>query len=218
MNHFDYSEARDLFEKYIESFFPLFSEDQKNLADELSNKLKDLEGVSMEIVDTNSRLFIIENPSPNINDEIEFMGFKIKLQRADPNIPIMLDNATRAYQKSFQNPFSGEEVKKMENKLARLASEFYIIANRIAHIAKKLPALESFKANTVRIIRSQLLEHPEGKSSGVTYDTFSYSKNDGPCIKGFRVGARLEHMDKGFKNNNEEFLAEFENVVSKSLK
>lgn len=195
----------------------MLSQQQKNLADELSNNLKDLQDISNEIVSINSNIFAIEDHSPNINDEIEFMGFKIKMERADSNIPIMLDNVSKAYPKSFQNPFSSEEVKKMENKLARAAYEFYRVAHRVAHITKKLPKLKSFKANSIRIIRNQLIEHPENKDSGVTYDSFSYSKNEGPYIKGMRTGDQLENMDKGFKNNSEEFLSELTKVLNQSL-
>lgn len=217
MNHLDYTEVITLLEEYKKNFSSIFSEEEKNLADELSNNLKDLEATSSEIIDINSRIFELEDPSPNTDDEIDLIFFKIKLQRADPNIPIKLDNATRAYQKSFQSHLSTEEVKKMENKLSRITSEFYRIAHRVAKITESLPKLKAFKATTIRVIRNNLIEHPEGKRSQVTYDTFSHSKNEGPYVKGLRTGDHLEHMDKGFKNNSEEFLAELTQVLNQSL-
>lgn len=213
MERIDFSEVKKLFKEYKNKFLPTFSNIQKDLVDEMDNCIQDLCDVSDEIVNTINILFAGEALIPNESDEIELMGFKIKLKRADPNVPIKLDNATRAFSRSLSISSSSEETKKSERKLMRATFEFYRIAHRISHITESLPSLDGFKAKDIRIIRNHLIEHPEKKDSGVTYDSFSYSKNEGPYVKGLRIGQKTNHMDKGFKINNEEFVSELERAL-----
>lgn len=217
MDHLNYPKIKRLFQNYKEKFSPSFTPQQEDLAKELANNLSDLEQIHADIVNINSELFDVPGLSPNSEDEIEFVGFKLKLKRADPNVPIQLDNVTRAYSRGGTLPSVTSETKDKERRLERLASEFYRVAHRVAHIAEKLPALTTFKATPIRIIRNNLIEHPEGASSGVTHDSFSYSKNEGPYVKGLRVGDKIQHMDKGFEINNEEFLFELEAILLQSL-
>lgn len=217
MNHCNYSEVRELFKNYREKFSTQFDVRQIDLASEFSNSLADLEQISHEIVDLNAELFLLENFEPNEGDEIEIMGFKLRLKRADPNVSIKLDNATKAYSRDEERFPTAPYVSEKERRLERLASEFYRIAHRVAHIAENLPTLQKFKAAKIRIIRNQLIEHPEGENSGTTHDSFSYSKNEGPFIKGLRVGGQTKHMDSGFKINNEEFLRELKAVLLQGL-
>lgn len=214
MNHLDYSQVKELVEKYLIKYSDIFSIKEKDLCGEFKNCLNSLNAISIEIIDILNELFSETTLVPNENDEIEFMGFKLKLKRADPNIPIKLGNATIAYSKG-QDPLITSK-KDKENKLERLALEFYRTAHRIIDITEKLPKLESFKARDIRIIRNQLIDHPEGKG-GITHDSFSYSKNEGPYIKGLRIGNQLDHMDKGFKINSENFLNELESVLKGAI-
>lgn len=186
MEHLNYLEIKELFQNYKEKYSSSFTPQQKDLADELANNLGDLEQISTNIVNINSQLLDVASLSPNDEDEIEIMGFKIKLKRADPNVPIQLDNATKAYSRGDVLPSVTPDTKDKERRLERLSLEFYRVAHRVAHIAEKLPALTTFKATPIRIIRNHLIEHPEGTDSGITHDSFSYSKNEGPYVKGWR--------------------------------
>jgi len=203
MNHFNYSEVKDLFQKYRELQLPAFTSQAKDLASEFANALNDLEQISTDIVEINSQLFDIAGLTPNDKDEIELMGIRLKLKRANPNVPIKLDNVLRAYSRGDEVMPVPPEIRAKERKLERLALEFYRVAHRIAHIAVSLPGLEKFTAEPIRIIRNNLIEHPEGGNSGITHDSFSYTKNEGPYIKGLRVGDKKQHMDRGFKVNND---------------
>ena len=214
MKDFDYSEVKSLLAKYGTKFSGGFSSQQEDFFEELTNKLNDLDTISKEIVSLVSNLSKNEKLIPNQDDEIEIMGFKIKLQRADPNVPIQLDNTSKAYLRGEKRLISKED-KIKEEKLERLTSEFYTTAHRVVHIVGGLPDLKSFKATSIRIVRNQLIEHPEG--SGVTYDSFSYTKNEGPYIKGLRKDNQIAHMDKGFKMNNQEFLDELKSILTKVL-
>ena len=215
MNYLDYSKIKDLIEKYIIKYSRTFSALEKDLSMELKNCIENLDSTSVEIVDILHELFSDTRLVPNENDEIEIMGFKLKLKRADPNIPIELDNATIAYSKGY-GPL--RIVKKdKENKLERLSIEFYRTAHRIIDITEKLPECKNFKAHDIRIIRNNLIDHPEGKGSGITHDSFSYSKNEGPYIKGLRIGNQLKHRDKGFKINSENFINELFSILSTAV-
>lgn len=217
MDRYNYSEVKELLQSYTEKFSSSFTTQQKDLVSEFINKLGDLEQISSDIVNVNSHLFDASSFNLNNEDEIEIMGFKLKLKRADPNVPIQLDNATKAYSRGNVLSSVNPETIDKERRLERLASEFYRVAHRIAHIAEKLPVLTIFTAKSIRMIRNHLIEHPESTDSGITNDSFSYSKNEGPLVKGLRVGDKAQFMDKGFKINNEEFLSELKIVLLKSL-
>lgn len=217
MDRFNYSEVKELLQSYTEKFSSSFTTQQKDLASEFINKLGDLEQISSDIVNVNSQLLDVPSLSPSNEDVIEIMGFKLKLKRADPNVPIQLDNATKAYSRGNALSSVNPEIIDEERRLERLASEFYRVAHRVVHIAQKLPALTILKAKSIRIIRNQLIEHPESADGGITHDSFSYSKNEGPYVKGLRVGDKTQFMDKGFKINNEEFLSELKIVLLRSL-
>ncbi len=222
MDHFDYSEVKQLFAKYREKFSPFFSPIEKDLAAEMGNKLGDVAQVSREIVDLVANLYAIQNPSPvpggDGYDTVNIGGFSLKLKRADPNVPIGLGNATKAYARGGEaRELYNPDVRDMEGKLERETFSFYQIAHRITHITETLPSLKSFTCPAIRIVRNHLIEHPEGKSSGVTRDTFSYSKNEGPCVKGLRVGEQAQHRDEGFKKNSDRFIANLTTTLQQAL-
>lgn len=202
MDSIDYSELKELFVKYKDKTSSQFSPFQKDLSDELFNKIVDLDDISQEIVELVDEL-IPKNkivPGENGTDIINIGPFSLALKRADPNVPIQLDNSTVGYPRTEGSGVSTNESRISERKLERLSFEFYRTADRISHITEKLPGLKSFKCNKVRIIRNHLLEHPEGKDSGVTYDSFAYSISEGPYIKGLRVGEHTQFMDDGLES------------------
>ncbi|HEV7694273.1 MAG TPA: hypothetical protein VGO52_25785 [Hyphomonadaceae bacterium] len=208
----DYSKVIDLFDRYVARFQSAMAPQEKQLAGEMRNKLAVLRDVSREIVDLTNQIYLVARLTPNENDEITLGGMTIKLNRADPDKPVQLAGAVRAYAEHPDRP--GEpQIKDAENQLRRRAEEFYVTAHRITHIAGDLPGLASFKAPAIRIVRNQLMEHPEGANSGVTFDSFAYDMLTGPIIKGVRIDNQLQHMDKGFKPNAEEFLSNLERCL-----
>ncbi len=219
MDYVDYSELKELYKKYRNKFSDQFSPLQKDLSDELSSKLNDLNDISDEIVDLLPDLFPKNRIVPSINgtDIVTIGPFSLTLKRANPNVPIKLDNTTVGYSRNEGSMFSTEVSRKKERKLERLSFEFYRTADRISHITEKLPALKSFQCKTFRIIRNKLIEHPEGKDSEITYDSFAYSKSEGPYIKGSRIGKHTQFMDKGFKSNSLEFITNLTISIKKAL-
>jgi hypothetical protein len=95
---------------------------------------------------------------------------------------------------------------------------FYWIASRLQQVMKQLPGL-SFKAAGVRDVRNHLIEHPEGKASGVIFGVIGLRADVGPVIK---TGRRLGHQeakwtDAGLKPNAEEYARNLERVLRAHL-
>lgn len=63
---------------------------------------------------------------------------------------------------------------------------FYWFAGRTRSVIRLLPKLENFEAAGIRNVRNHLLEHPEGKSSGVLITSFGYGGPNGPVVKAMR--------------------------------
>lgn len=217
MDNLDYAEIKNLTKKYQKKFSSSFTALETDLIIELHNKLNNLDDISKEIVNQLSQLMLINDHSPDENDMITYGPIKIQLKRADPNIPIKLDNTTVGYLRGGENILPADQIQEMEKKLERTAVEFYQIAHRITHITGKLPRLTSFQCKAIRTIRNHLIEHPEGKESGITYDSFAYSKNEGPFIKGTREGQQTQFMDAGFKKNSEEFIWKLKKALEEAL-
>jgi hypothetical protein len=91
----------------------------------------------------------------------------------------------------------------IEEQELRLDTElFYYVAHRFCACLGLLPHLVGFRCKEVAIIRNQLLEHPEGASSGVLLPAFGYRSDVGPVIKGMRYAHQAEiHPDAGFVPN-----------------
>ncbi len=219
MDSIDYSELKELFVKYKYKFSNQFSLLEKDLSDELFNKLVDLDDISQEIIEIVDELLPKNRivPGKNGTDIVNIGPFSLTLKRADPNVPIQLDNSTVGYSRTKGSAFSTKESRKKERRLERLSFEFYRTADRISHITEKLPGLKSFKCNKTRIIRNHLLEHPESKDSGITYDSFAYSISEGPYIKGSRVGEHTHFMDDGFRINSLDFISNLTKTIQKTL-
>ena len=67
------------------------------------------------------------------------------------------------------------------------------------------------------MVRNHLIEHPEGAASGVTHESFAYSMNEGPYVKGMRKGDQFKHMDLGFKQNSDDFVGNLGRTLRAAL-
>jgi len=220
MNQVDYSNNKELLAKYGHTFAPSLSVEQNDLLAEMTTKLSDLDQVSREIVDLVSNLDALRHPDsiPDGDgyDIFNIMGQSLRLKRADPNVPIKRVQSSVGYVRGAPaDSISSPKIR--EGKLERATFSFYQLAHRVTHITEKLPRLTSFKCSSVRVVRNHLLEHPEGKASGVTFDTFVYSKSDGPCVKGMRRGGQMQHRDEGFRKNSEKFVSNLMKTLREAL-
>jgi hypothetical protein len=222
MNHVDYSNIKELLARYGQIFAPSLSVEQNDLVAEMTTKLSDLDQVSRKIVDLVSNLDTLRHPEPIPDgdgyDTIRTIsGHSLRLKRADPNVPITRVESVVGYVRGAPADSISPEIRNLERKLERATFSFYQLAHRVTHITKNLPRLNSFNCSSVRVVRNQLLEHPEGKDSGVTFDTFVCSNNDGPCVKGMRRGGQTKHRDEGFRKNSEQFVSNLTKTLRQAL-
>ncbi len=205
------------FEKYCQKHSAQFTNQENDYAKEVKNKIVELKEIEETISELNEKLIAVEfdlHPDP-ATDTVSFFGFSIRMKRQDPNIPIQVDNITTAYFKDSRLGVS-DMVQKMQRKLERDTAIFYYTAARVRTIVQSLlPGLSSFECEGVRNVRNHLLEHPERKDSGISPDTFSYSKNQGPVVKGMRINGETHWMDKGLVHNSNEFVRNLTQVLEK---
>ena len=119
-----------------------------------------------------------------------------------------MQSNTSAYT-GFDNPLLDEETRRNQRKLKRLTEGFYYEAHRIWKLGLRIPGLNSWKCPSVTMVRNELIEHPEGGKSGVTAESFSYSRIEGPFVRGARIDGQLQHSDRGFAANSREFVETF---------
>lgn len=86
-----------------------------------------------------------------------------------------------------------------------LSECFYYFAHRLIKIIKLLPGFKKFESKRIMIVRNHLIEHPEGKNSGVLMSSFACGGNSGPVIKGARYSSQINiNKDSGLYVNAKE--------------
>ena len=68
-----------------------------------------------------------------------------------------------------------------------MVEAFYYFAFRLRQVIRQLPDLSNFECEGVRNVWNKLLEHPEGRDSGVIHGAFGYGDTEtGPVLKMLR--------------------------------
>jgi hypothetical protein len=97
------------------------------------------------------------------------------------------------------------------------AEAFYYCAFRLTKVCQDQLGLK-VAAVGIRDVRNHLLQHPEGKSSGVIEQGSSWSPDSGVVLKGVR---RVENQntfpDKGFHANARELAESLESTLTRAL-
>lgn len=217
MDYINHSNLVELYKDYQKAFVADLDLNLKHLSDELGNKLVDLQEISKEIVSLVNKAFKLTMIQGNKGvDYIKFGSILYPVERADPNIPVTLSNASVSYGRKSDRIYLS--IRRAERKkLERLTFEYYSIADRITHITENLPNLNSFKCKPIRLVNNKLIKHPEDADSRVLYDSFSFSLKDGPVVKGGRINNNLNFMDKGFKYNCTQFVSGLQKALNNAI-
>lgn len=102
--------------------------------------------------------------------------------------------------------------------LETLSEAFYWIAFRARRVIRMLPDMGSFEAEGVRNTRNKLIEHAEGKDSGVVISSFGWGAPQGPVIKAIRYGEHADLWpDQGLFNNAAEFAERLRALAEDAL-
>jgi hypothetical protein len=130
-------------------------------------------------------------------------------QQTTARTPIVTDEDLKAWHEAIQSPATRELARKLSDiadDLEVLTESFYFLAHRACKAAQALPGLESFESVGIRNVRNQLIEHPEGKSSGVLMMSFGFGGDCGPVIKALRLQQQVDIWpDRGLFANADEF-------------
>jgi hypothetical protein len=125
----------------------------------------------------------------------------IKLNRADPNIPIARDNESvvGAYIPGALSSESAEIVQ-IKSRMESLLEDFYHSAHRILKLVRTLPRMTKTESRAITIVRNKLVEHPD---AGDFY-SFGWSSS-GPIVRPFHRPGR-QWVDAGLIPNTNEFV------------
>lgn len=128
-------------------------------------------------------------------------AIRIKLNRADPNVPIARDNESMvgAYIAGSTSSESAEIVQ-LKSRMESLLEDFYHSAHRVQKLVKTLPGMLKTESRAITIVRNKLVEHPE---VGDFY-TFGWSSS-GPVVRPLHRPGR-QWVDAGLIPNTKEFV------------
>lgn len=102
-----------------------------------------------------------------------------------------------------------------------MTEAYYYFAFRLRQILRNKThpffGLSSFESPGVRNVRNHLIEHPEGSSSGIFNQTFSWSRETGMHLKsGRQVWEAGELQDAGFVAKSREYTEAFEAAIDRA--
>lgn len=122
-----------------------------------------------------------------------------------------------AGKKPFKGSTSG--LPKSSFELQLYAEVFYYVAWRLIKMLNvHIPGFRSFECAEIRLVRNNLLEHPE-KGGHIYVNTFISGGKSGPSIKGVRPEYQAKvFVDKGFYYNVGEFLEKMKTKLLLEIK
>lgn len=209
-----------LVKKYSDKYINQLKQNEKDLLSEFIDKLTHIDELNTKINQLNQDClnYSLSSFDPD-TDTYSIGGISIKLQRKDLNKRIIMTPIATGYTKGNENDsFFSQDLRKMQRELERLTNNFYEYAHRIIKICENLPELKGFKCKEITLVRNKLIAHPE-KESGVVLDSFAYSRQDGPIIKGTRYSNQANIFpSKGYNNDYLAFINKLTEKLRLSLK
>ena len=202
-----------------------FSKLHANTLDELSERIEALDGNYFLLEDLNSQYLQLDpmrmetnfdaaTDTMTITNKDGEVVFSLKLNRADPSVPIQL--AGKSDISSFSPSTSEENIElvQLRRELGAGLESFYYNASKIWDlIEKSLLSKKGSEFINVKMVRNKLIEHTEH------CDIFSFGASEewGPSVKPTQLTSRKEKFyDKGLRVNTKELLQKIEDNI-KSL-
>lgn len=133
----------------------------------------------------------------------------------------IVTNFPEIYIKKYAPNLAPKKVLKREQKLFTdledLTECYYYFASRLIDVTNLLPLLH-IKVKGIKVVRNQLIEHPEGKSSSILIPSFSAGADIGPVIKGPRYSHQVDtQKDSGLYPNTKELILKLESSVQNAI-
>jgi hypothetical protein len=195
-----------------------FSQEQKEAANELKRRIRRLENDYNRLIHINSLLCEAKLPKIHFDETTGTMTVtnkgktqSIKLNRADPNIPVKIKGSTAigAYTASDSNKTQEpEEIDELKMLMEQLLEHYYNNAFRITKLTQALTGKRKYHCPEITIVRNKLVEHPE---AGSLY-SFGFGSN-GPVVKPMHRGPNTWN-DNGLIPNTAALVASLIGVFS----
>lgn len=182
---------------------------------EIKRRLERLDIQLRKLLEINEKLILKEDfkisfDQPNDTIVISMGGQeqRIKLKRADPNIPITLNNLTRgsAYQAGSASSRDDEE-HALRIELETELESYYQSAHKVLKLFGTIPEFTKIKSLSITRVRNNLIEHTK---NGAVY-SFGVGST-GPRVKPMYEG-ELVFNDEGLVPNTREFIDAIEKYL-----
>lgn len=183
---------------------------------EVARRLKRLSRQAAELVEINNKLGSQDALSVTFDPTTDTVVFaaagveqRLKLRRADPNVPIAMRNLTSgAAYVAGEADAVDEEQETLRIELEEKVESYYQSAHRILKLFGTIPALATIRCEPISRVRNNLVEHPQ---EGALY-SFGYGST-GPRVKPMHRGTPLWN-DDGLVPNTEALLGAIETGCS----
>jgi hypothetical protein len=167
---------------------------------EIKRRLERLGVQAAELIGINNRIWAkqgfkvdFDSASDPVVFSVEGVEQRLKLKRADPNVPIQMSRLTAgsAYHAGTSHP-SDEEEQRLRLELEEKLESYYQSAHRVLKLFGRVPGLAKVKCVAISRVRNELIEHP--------HDGALYSFGTGS------TGPRVRPMHRGAPKFNDEGL------------
>lgn len=200
--------ALDAIVDFTESNSPKLTPSQNQTLLEVKRRLERLEVQVSTLMTINEKLILKEGFKTDFDPSTDTMTvsfggqeMKVKLRRADPNIPIKMRDLTRGSAYHAGNDDSvDEEEKKLRIELETELESYYQSAHKVLKLLGTIPGLSKIRSVPITRVRNNLIEHTP---NGATY-TFGVGST-GPRVKPMYQG-ELVFNDEGLLPNTQEFI------------
>lgn len=216
-----YSRALTAFEKYKASRASKASPEETASLNEISRRLKRLENQVGELININNSMLATQVPQTEFDQDSDTVTFrweggeqKIKLKRADPNVPIQHRTvmAGGAYIPEHSGQDENVQRETQEMKMEALLEDYYQNAHKVLKLVKTLPGLRNVRCQEITMVRNWLVEHPK---RGDVY-SFGYGTS-GPVVRPIQKSAR-QWNDSGLVPNTEAFVGKLTEAFERQVR
>jgi hypothetical protein len=194
--------------QYAEKHHSSLTPEHAEILLEIRRRLERLGAQATELMDINNRMwakqeikFDFDSATDMIVISVGDTKRRLKLNRADPNVPIQVRSLTAgsAYHAGTPGP-SDEEEQRLRVELEAKLESYYQSAHRVLKLFGRIPALSKVKCVAISRVRNELIEHPD---DGAPYSFGAGSS--GPRVKPMHRGTP-KFNDDGLVPNTRAFV------------
>jgi hypothetical protein len=148
----------------------LLSSENRDAIKEILRRLERLESSLRRLLAINAELSSTQLPEFRFDPTTDTISIRmgeatrsLKLNRADPNVPIRPVQSTAIAAYRAGAPISDESSRSSELKaeLEGLLEQYYYNAHRVLKLVQSLPTCRNFKSKEITIVRNKLVEHSD---------------------------------------------------------